>query len=318
MVNVLVYGFYNKGNVGDDLFISSFKEIFPEFNFTFTNKITLSQLKDASAVFFGGGSFVYAEPIIENGALDILKTKKIFYIGIGVEKIIHPTHIELMKLSKLIATRSFESIDLLKELNSDSFYIPDIVYSLKSKANISNKNKKSVLIIPNIVVVPSNSDPHWKHAAWEYFKSEFSQFLDWLVSEKYNISFLHMCKNNVADDSWASIEIINKLSNRKASYLLPYESDFTKLTSIISKYDIVITQRYHGIILSELSESFCISIHHHDKLKNHHTNQKNISYYEMSKNKLIELFLADFSPILAIESDIFNNLRDKVLQHLIY
>src|SRR5579885_2609789 len=100
---ILVYGWYNQGNVGDELFKEAFKHLFPEYQFIFIDKITKNSLKDVAAVFIGGGSFLYAPLNMEDGAFELLKQQKLFYIGMGPETAIHNEHVELMKGAKLIA-----------------------------------------------------------------------------------------------------------------------------------------------------------------------------------------------------------------------
>jgi hypothetical protein len=101
MTNVLVCGWYGDdgngiGNLGDDLFIRAFRALFPTLTLIFTASITADKLADVDAVFFGGGSFLGGAPSIAINAIPILKTKKLFYIGVGVESYIHPLHLELM------------------------------------------------------------------------------------------------------------------------------------------------------------------------------------------------------------------------------
>src|SRR5271163_1304539 len=129
-MKVLVYGWYYQGNIGDDLFMESFRHLFPDFEFIFTENINSDKLKDVDAVFFGGGSFLLDRPLITEDALKILKSKKIFYLGVGVEVDIHPIHIELMSSALMIATRSKNQIDKLRLLNKNVSYIPDLIYSL--------------------------------------------------------------------------------------------------------------------------------------------------------------------------------------------
>src|SRR5260221_8289725 len=119
--NILIYGYFtkDKGNLGDELFKEAFTTLFPNYNLTFTDHIENHHLNDVSAVFFGGGSFLFGKPNISNEALVILKNKKIFYIGVGTETDIHPIHIELMRLAKLIAPRSFNKNRNLLDINKN-------------------------------------------------------------------------------------------------------------------------------------------------------------------------------------------------------
>jgi polysaccharide pyruvyl transferase WcaK-like protein len=320
MPTVLIYGWYHQGNVGDDLFMQAFKKIFPPyFEFIFVNNIKISDLQKSLFVFFGGGSFLNQAPLVQKEAWVLLKKKKIFYIGVGGETAIHPQHEELIKLSKLIVTRTNDYVDKLKELNSNVMFLPDLVFSLQNQIVLSKKIDKSILIMPNIATVPKYSDPHWKHAAWNYFKTEFAQFCDWLVENHYKINFFSMCRNSQLDDYGAAIEIINAMNKRNYNYHLIHEmNDIESVTKIISQYQFVITQRYHGIILSEMLNIPYLSIYHHDKLKTTYPNTyESISYYGLNKQVLFDKFNSyyntKYAPILPIEANIFDSLQQQVL-----
>lgn len=309
-MQVLVYGFYFKGNVGDDLFIDAFTKLFPQYNFTFTDHITKKHLEGISAVFFGGGSFLDGQPEIEEGAVEIILSKKIFYIGVGIETDIHPTHLKLMRAAKLIAARS--NLEKLKDINKNVIYIPDLVYSLGSATNKSKD--KGILYIPNIATVPQHFDPHWKHVFWDRFKLEFSQVLDYLFESKYAINIFAMSKNRKLDDSWAGIEVVNQMKYRRRDFFIEHNTDYVNL---FSKYQLVITQRYHGIILAELGRTPYISLHHHDKLKRSYLNEGSfLSYYEISKDNLIKeinnRLNTKCSDILPIDNNIFRELKHRV------
>ena len=313
-MNVLVFGYYNHKNLGDELFIDAFQTIFPSINFTFVDHISKENLENVDAVFFGGGSFLDGDPSIGKDAIDTLCDKKIFYIGVGVETNIHPFHIELMKRAELIATRS-KNFDNIKNLNKNIIYTPDLVYVLTSKVS-KKKKKKSILYLPNINTVPRSSDPYWKHLYWERFKHEFSQVLDELVSSEYNIDMFSMCTGPEENDDWAAVEICNRMLRRK-SHLISCKKDYIKF---FSSYELVITQRYHGIVLSELAQTPYISIAHHDKLKQSAFDIGSfISYFEFSKenifNKIFNKNKSDGSN-LPIVNNIFIELREKVLKIL--
>lgn len=318
--NIIVYGWYHQNNIGDDLFANAFKHLFPEFDFTFVTRFTTASLKTADAVFFGGGSFLYAKPNIEDKDLDLLKSKKIFYIGVGIENDIHPLHIELMGQAKIIATRSIEQVTKVKNINPNTKFVPDIVYSLQDQVEVMKQKSipKTVLIMPNISVVPKRDDAHWKHASWTYFKSEFSQFLDLLVKDKYHINFLPLCKNSSLDDDAAAIELINMMSTRNYNMIKPPPLvNMGQIAYLLSQYSVIITQRFHGIVLSEMVRVPYIAIHHHDKLKNSVPHDGTyVSYYGTYKQELIDQFniaiSMKYSSILPIESDIFKELQHEV------
>lgn len=308
----LVYGWYNQGNIGDQLFISAFKHLFPDFDLYFTEILTLDKLNRASIVIFGGGSFLFGPPRAENGALELLDSKLIYYIGVGVEAIVHPIHEQLIKQAKLVAIRTPSELNRIKSWNNNTIVIPDLVFSLQDKIKKSKKIPKSILILPNIAVVPSHNDPYWKHSSWSYFKSEFCQFLDEIIAQGFNIQFLSMCSNTEMDDHWAACEIISHMQRRSNYPIIDnVPSNLEQLSRLLSQYEYIITQRFHGIVLSEMIGAPYISLYHHDKLKNDKPNY--LSYYGLTKSKLLHQFnniqSMNCSPIMPIETNIFEELK---------
>src|ERR1700722_3126553 len=286
-MNILVYGWYNHFNVGDDLFIDAFRKIFPQYSFIFTDQITTNHLDNIDAVFFGGGSFLDGQPNIAEDALGALLSKKVFYIGVGTETEIHPTDLKLMRAAKLIATRS-KNFDKIKPINENILFIPDLVYSLQSDVVINNINSKSILYLPNSNLVPKNKDPIWKYNLWEYFKSEFSQAIEYLIGLDYNIDIFSMCQNKYGNDCWAGIEILNKICDTQNINIINNKcNNISYLSNIFSKYEIIISSRFHGIILAEMVGRNCLSISHHDKL-NYGKNV--ICYNSINKNSIIDSF----------------------------
>lgn len=280
MKNVLVYGWFGHENIGDELFKDAFIKLFPNYNFTFVDHFTLENIENAEAIFFGGGSFL-------NQSINITKTelwlkliqKKILYIGIGLETDIHKDHASLLSIAKLIASRTKNN--KLDSRKYNIIEIPDLVYALNDKDFSYTCNPKSVLILPNVSVVPNHNDPHWMHASWDHFKTEMAQFLDYLIYNEYTIKFANMCQDYKEDDNFASYAICSTMINRESSNITNYVDK-----RMISTYGMVITQRYHGAILADMANVPCLSIYHHDKLKAENA----INYYEISKIKLISKF----------------------------
>ena len=286
----------------------------------FVERLNSSQLENVDAVFFGGGSFLLGKPTITDEALKVLRSKKIFYLGIGVEAEIHPIHLELMKDARLIATRSPEQVDKLKIFNKNVLAIPDLIYSLQSKVQLTPKSGRSVLMMPNISVVPKRDDPHWKHVAWTYFKSEFSQFMDWLIHQGYQPHLFSMCQGLEVDDNWVSAELVSYMTHRSQHHIISNDnrpSSLEDMTKLVSKHDVLITQRFHGIVLAEMTRTPYVAIHHHDKLKfSSPGDGVFISYYNSSKLSFINAFekalKMNFANTLPIESSIFEAFSERV------
>lgn len=313
-MKVLVYGWYHQGNLGDDLFADAFKQLFPTYEFVFTDHIAPKFLQGIDAIFIGGGSFLGETIKLMGGAtLDSLKNYDILYLGVGGETDLHPTHKELLSIAKLVALRSYSNYDDIRRLNSNTIVIPDLIYCLQPSKAIS-KTANSILVVPNILVVPKWNSPHWKHSSWQYFKVEFPQFLDELIEKKFVVDFMPFCINDVWNDQHAAIELLSSMNHGSGKNILNKPADAKEATYVMSKYRVVISQRYHGTVLAELSGTPCLTIHHHDKLKN--TSGSRISYYGASKsslwNEVNDLLTAKVAPVLPIDCNIFTNLIQKV------
>lgn len=313
-MKILVFGYYHKENLGDDLFCEAFNELFPQLSFSFVNSLRIEDIKKASAIFIGGGSFLEGDPSIETDeCLTLMMTKKIFFLGIGAETNIHNRYQELLKSAKLIALRSNINIEKIRQLNSNVMVIPDLVYAIKPFINQpKTKRSKSVLILPNISTIPQNGDPHWKYDSWNHFKFEFSQFLDYLIENGFQVNFFPMCLNKRQNDNWAAYEIINAMKRRNGDNLLA-----NKTMQSFNEYELIITQRYHGIILAEIAQIPYISIFHHDKLKQSYFNNGIfMSYFSSSKQDFIDQFnLARKSTNrqqVIIRDNLFNDLVTRV------
>ncbi len=308
---VLVYGYYNKSNLGDDLFTDAFKGLFPDYQFTFTDVIKEDQLNKVDAVFFGGGSFLAESLKADNKAFQKLKTMKLFYIGVGSETAFDPRHKELISIAELVAVRTTQNLEQLQAVTDKYLVIPDLVYSLVGYQN-GEKKPKSILVIPNILVVPKWNDPHWKHAAWEYFKIEFAQVIDQLIADGFKVDFLPFCQNNYLNDSYAAGELIAKTNTITPKLLHRQPDDFTHAMDIMTRYEAVVTQRFHGSILADIAGVPSLSIYHHDKLKG--VRGASTPYYGTSKAVLLDNIktLVDSGTVLPIDRDIFIELKRRV------
>lgn len=319
-MKALVYCFSFKKNLGDNFFLEAYQELFPELNFTFSDKITEDSFNSHDIIFLGGGSFLDGQPNIPKDLLDKLPKKPLIYIGVGAETDIHPWHKFLIKKSKLVCIRSHNHLNKIEELNKNTIVIPDLVYSLYKKIKLKNRIKKSILFIPNAHTISKWNDLAWKQSSWENFKSEFSQVCEELCSQGFKIDVLPMCHNNHHKDNFAAVEIYNKMNIGNLNILPFKEHNLTELSELFSSYELIISQRYHGLVVADMTKTPCINIHHHDKLKEFSSPlTKSIEYYGVSKTSILAgiddiLFMKTFDnecPI-SIKSDVFGAVKDRV------
>jgi len=281
-IQVLIYGFYNHNNLGDELFKIAFAKLFPQFNFYFTDYLSLELISKFNIIFFGGGSFLDQNINMEKGLFDLLMNKQIFYIGIGAETDISEEHYKLLSIADGIWIRNERYLDKIKLINKNTYYCPDIVYYIDEEKT-NTKNNKNILFLPNALLIPDYSEPVWKYTAWEYFKSEISQYIDEKIQDGYVVDIYAMCQDNKINDLYAGVEIINKSKNKNIN-LIDAKRTYDDVKEFFQQYSYIITQRYHGIVLAKIFGIPHCSIYHHDKLKENSTNS--IPYYAFNKNKI--------------------------------
>ena len=321
MKSVLCYGHYNHQNIGDELFKVAFKKLLPHYNFTFTDHLTVDLLKDKDALFFGGGSILNQSisgfNICDFQCIDI----PIFYVGVGFETEIHQDHFYFLNKAKIIASRSKDSIrdNSIRKL-FNIINIPDLVWLTKNQNSNYASDKKnysykdSVLILPNVSVLPDHSSPSWVTSAWENYKNQFAQFLDYLIDGGYKPVFYPMCQNRKDHDSFVSYQIVSMMKNRDEHCINTenIDVDDSDILWYINKFNYVITQRFHGIVLSEMVNTPVLSIYHHDKLKVENA----LPYYEISKHRLIESFFKLKKLNISVDYSAFDQVKQKIINIL--
>lgn len=305
---ILCLGFYGHQNEGDELFKLAFEELFPDYTFTFTDHLTLELFEGKDALFIGGGSFLNQDLETDFRIMDLLnivKTIPILYIGVGLETELGKNHSFLLRSAKLVAYRSNYSNNH-NILEDKLLKIPDLVHSLP--IHKSERYDKKVLILPNVSVLPNHSSPSWLTASWENFKNQFAQFLDILVESKYSLKFHAMSWNDIDNDKFPAYQIVSMMKNRDNDYLEnDHQADGFRYSNI-SSYSHVITQRYHGIVLAEMTNTPYISIYHHEKLNVPGA----LNYYEVSKHRLIDSFNSLKEPNVYIDFNAFDELKKRV------
>jgi hypothetical protein len=319
---ILVYCWADHANIGDELFKDAFWHLFPQHRFTFTDTIASSHT-GFDAIFIGGGSFLEF-PI--NGIDEhVFKSNTpIFYIGVD-GSVIHPHHQALMKRAKLISLRSSHNLDFIKSFNPNTTVDYDLVYSLYDPAFVQPKtpsSNKKVLLLPNINCVPRYDDAAYKHIHWQTFKFEFAQFLDALIADGYCIQYMPMSTDKKNLDDYAMIEIKNLMhkGHLVSDIYRRYSSSIKDLAQLFSQYGTVISQRFHGNVLAEMSHTPYLAIAHHDKLRSTAFSIGEFaSYYACSKTSLLESFrIAQVKTIskLPINRHLFEHLQAEVAKHL--
>ncbi len=264
MAKVLVYGWYGHRNVGDELMADGLRAILPGHTLRFVSRLTKDELGKADLLIVGGGSFLYAPLNMEPGVEEVLPYVKVVYAGVGIEGDVHPDHAALMARAEGVFARSNGAGVPKVSL------VPDLVYALSQGRSKGFSQPKSLLVLPNSETLPNRCSPVYVRPAWEYFKSEFCQFIDEIVAAGWSVTFAPFCDDNRRRDSWAAAELIGHCDKRhKLKQLGPdwvKDGSFSTVAMEYERHSAVLTQRFHGAVIARATSTKCVVVHHHDKL----------------------------------------------------
>lgn len=288
---LLVYGWYGRHNLGDQLMSRALRALFEPrgCELRFVDRLRGRDVSDCDGVVFGGGSILFDAPDVDPVALSALlaRARPVFYLGIGAETGVHPTHRALLSVSKAVVVRSPESLEVLPSAQLAT----DLVYSLPVTEALPEAGS-GLLVVPNVEVVPMHSSPHWAHVGWERFKDELAQALDVLIEEHgIRPSFLLMCRNDRMDDAWPAAEVVARMANRRTDFetIRVADDDLDGALKAIGRHACVVTQRYHGIVLAQLAGVPHVSVAHHDKLKQAWPELgTQVTYHGVTKKQLVQ------------------------------
>ena len=314
MAKVLVYGWYGHANVGDELMADGLRAILPGHALRFVSRLTKDELGKADLLIVGGGSFLYAPLNMEPGVSEVLRYVRVVYAGVGIEGDVHPDHLALMARSPVFARSNGAGVPNVK-------LIPDLVYALGRGRPAGFSQPKTLLVLPNSETLPSRSSPAYVRPAWEYFKSEFCQFVDEVVSDGWSVTFAPFCDDARRRDSWAASELVGHCDKRHAlKQLSPdwvKDGSFATIAMEYGRHSVVLTQRFHGAVIARATSTPCVVVHHHDKLaKLDPRSFSLVPFYGVRKDLLHAALKGVPNPEKADGSSAFDELRAAVTNAL--
>ena len=142
---LLVIGYYNKNNLGDEAYKEVMGKFFPNYDLTFVGSRRLGEIepKEYEAVVVGGGDIIndYFNDDIRPFLIEFRGPKIAFSIGIPFPSLIKEKYLGHFDH---VFTRNYEDIRDIQELlgSTRSHFIPDIALSYKaSRPHKSNRDK---------------------------------------------------------------------------------------------------------------------------------------------------------------------------------
>lgn len=280
-MRVLVIGWF-KENIGDLAYKLAFKHLFPQCDFTFSDRYIEG---DWQAVIIGGGN------IINLGLVNQVKHIKNKY-AISVD--MNESNKDLFKDFKDYRIRNIETHEK---------YMPDIAFCLKGNvlngANLIKKifknhdlySKVGIVVLNSHVLYPGNQEYFARDfLTFQKFAQDLASTLDETCA---SFLFLPMCTSMPFDDRIANSWVASRCKYWK-KHMVSYEPLSVEDTiDIISASDFMISSRLHSTIFATNFGIPFADITHHDKnlsfLKTIGQEKRSVSYWDFNKFKFKEI-----------------------------
>lgn len=282
---IAVIGWYGHGNIGDESFKTAFSHLWLNNTFSYFDKVP-EQVNSFDACFIGGGS------ILDNAFFNFESIKiPLAFIGVSVgATITNPALKRAIERAKVIVVRDSSSLEYLESKARPTMLAPDIVFGYATHVQQKKVSDKTVCVLVNDFMAPKHNSELYKGDAWNWFTHEFSQCLNDLSTDGYKIKMFPMCTGAV-DDRRAAASIISRMEHPdRVEWMLDEFCDDSEicLRHEINECDLVITQRFHGIVYAAKAGRRVISISAHDKIKSICYDMglvKPVDYYGFSKSE---------------------------------
>lgn len=286
-MKIFVLGWYNHDNVGDESYKIAFPLVFPQHNFTFSDRIPVN-IHEYQAIILGGGN------VLKPYFLEQLKNLNlpIYAISVGCEK----ENVLNIPFTRII-TRDHWSEQIIN-LQQPCDFMPDLAFimqpdPIKGKEWIEKefKNKK-LLKYEKIVTIVINgylaSSP--KLLARDMLSFMNVSYSLAQIADNTNASFVFVPFGTGFD---ADDRMTNSWTASKCKFweknLLIYDSLNPQLAlDIISASNLCISSRLHSSIFAYNANVPFIDITHHDKNAGFVdlVKAESVNYWDFSKEKI--------------------------------
>ena len=280
MINILIFGYYNNQNWGDDVFEHVFKEhIFKDekYNLTFKNLNDLNQntniYKSIDKVIIGGGDIIndyfFNDTTIQQFK-EYFSDKPIYFVGVGIT---YPNAINAMDFGDYFFIRNKKDFNLVKKRYTHKYVdvIPDIAFNLLNEESLDNFTKTiNTDIVKNIGISLPNI---WISKGGINNQKLLNDICDMItyLSTSNNVHLIPFDTSDNNDNS--DVYLLDKIKNQlkdveRVFYIEKTNISTSDMIEYYKNLDIVIGGRFHSIILSIITQTPFISLYSSDKIDN--------------------------------------------------
>lgn len=298
-MNIIVFGWYNHDNIGDESYKLSFQSVWPNHKFTFGQVIHDDDENKYDLCIIGGGD------VVRQRALRIVSTLKCPIITLSVT-ITNQSICSELKSVEHFYVRDEKSLQTLIDNGyTNATYIPDISIILEGD-KVNGKQLISNLFLNNglelyekvyTVVINSHllGDSQSKVRDKVIFDKMINDISELADSTNASFLFIPFSTRFPWDDRVTNglANSFTKFSDKNCVIFNPLT--ITESIDIIAASDLLITSRFHGLIFGIGNQIPTITISFHDKISGfcETIKQNYLDYYNMDfkqfKNQIREV-----------------------------
>jgi hypothetical protein len=292
-MNIIVTGYYNHNNLGDDLFEKIARTIFiKDKNINKIEYLKIESINSNEVTFKCDKLILFGGNVLNNYFLDfIIKFSKnnpstmLYAIGVSSDQPLE-TIINKISIFQQIVFRSKEEYLYFKPIfKSFCSYVPDIVFTMEyrhSLIHLKKQNKVGFFLATPIYTTSLNKN---------LYIQNIISMINYFLERKFIIYFFPMCtnSNNTTEDDNVIIKlIINSYPPQIQSHFKLFNSNKNILNDLSQmKYNIC--WRFHSVILSIIYNIPFITISTTPKVTNL-LRDNNLEDYSGTENNFIEKF----------------------------
>lgn len=223
-----------------------------------------------------GGPWAFPYTLLKWSVIAKMTGTKVAFASVGAGPITTWLGQAFLKYSLLLASYRSYRDEVSREqiqkigIRGENSVFPDLVYSLQIPQSSLACTPLESLPIVGINPMPVFHPDHWHEAnsqMYQRYVQELVGFAEWLIKKNYRVLFF---PTQLRVDPFVinDIQLIMKKKDRECfdRYLVQKSiKSFDDLVYEISRMDIVVATRFHGILISSLLEKPILGIAYHKK-----------------------------------------------------
>ena len=201
----------------------------------------------------------------------------VFIIGVGAGPLKHPLSKFFARWSVCLADyKSFRDIEsqlMVRNLGirSTTYVYPDPAYALDMRDNFTMKpshNSRPTIGLNPIGFCDPRIWPRHDGLAYVRYLDKLAAFSSWLLDQNYDVEVF---TGEVSVDRYAMEDLRNRIAahaskNGSAGITCVASLDLQKLLGQMSRFEFILTSKFHGVIFSHLLGKPVIALSYHRKI----------------------------------------------------